>query len=424
MDRLEDKNIFRYGYGKYEILYSPIARCMAVVEDRSAAGWHEVLQVLTDYVPISQQKKVKSPEDYTLLTVLPNNICNFACSYCYSAAGRNRSVLSLEKLFAAINYLITSKPVGFEKPLSISFMGGGEPMLSWENVKAGICFAESLAEERGVKLNISVITNGSVVNQECMDFFLRHNINVSVSFEILPEVQNVQRKNFDLVKQNIQTLCTAGVSVQINATITPLNVSRMSEMLMKAISDFPQIKSFMFEPATGEAIYGSTENIREFYLTYVTEFRRCLSIADGNGVNIISFAYLRTVYPLERACPGEFCITADGFITGCYCVGSPREPLFAQTQYGNVVDGKLVFDSDKFQALINENVYSRPECEKCVVKWNCGGGCFHQYKSYSKAFQEEVCFFTRNFVEMIVGYRVEKYLRQNKGVSYPLIIKI
>ena len=142
MDWLDDKNIFRYEYGKYKVLYSPIARSIALVENFSAKGYHEALRVLTNYIPISQQKKVKDPKDYTLLTVLPNNTCNFSCSYCYSAAGRNRSVLPLKKLFAAIKYFIISKPKGFDKPLSISFMGGGEPMLSWDNVKAGICFSE------------------------------------------------------------------------------------------------------------------------------------------------------------------------------------------------------------------------------------------------------------------------------------------
>lgn len=424
MDWLQDKNVFGYEHGKYKILYSPIARAIAVAEDYPAEECHEVLQALTDYVPMSQQKKVKKPEDYTLLTVLPNNTCNFSCSYCYSAFGRNRSVLPLNKLYAAIEYFISSKPDRFDKPLSISFMGGGEPMLSWDNVQAGICYAESLAAERGTKLNVSVITNGSIINQECIDFFLQHKLNISVSFEILPEVQNVQRKNFDLVRQNIEMLCTAGVSVQLNATITPLNVSRMSEMLAKAISDLPQIKSLMLEPATGEDIYGSAEDLREFYNTYVAEFRNCLSLADEHGVDLISFAYLRTIYPLERACPGEFCITADGFITGCYCVGSPKEPLFSQTEYGKVIDDKVVFDLDKFHAVINENVYSKPECEDCIVKWNCGGGCFHQYKSYSKPFQEEVCIFTRNFVEMIVKYRVEKYLGKNKDISFPLIVKL
>ncbi len=424
MDWRNDKNIFKYDHGEYEILYSPIARSMAVVKKDSASASHPSLQALTDYVPIARQKKVKSPEDYTLLTVLPNNTCNFTCTYCYSAAGRNRSVLSTQKMFSAIRYFITSKPEGFAKPLSISFMGGGEPMLSWENVEAGIRFSESLAEDRGLRLNISVITNGSIINQECIDFFIRHKINVSVSFEILPDVQNAQRKHYDLVRDNISTLCAAGIPVQINATITPLNVNRMSEMFTKAVSEFPQVKSFMFEPATGESIYGSVEKIREFYRIYVAEFRKCLSLADSYDISLISFAFLRTVYPLERACPGELCVTADGFITGCYCVGSPSEPLFPQTKYGEVTDENVVFDMDRFHALINENVYSKSECEECEAKWNCGGGCFHQYKSYSKEFQEEVCNFTRNFVEMVVKYRVDKYLKTNDEVSYPLIIKM
>lgn len=421
----DDKNVFKYDYGEYDIFYSPIARTMVVAKkNEQTSDYTDAVRSLTDYVPIAQQRKVRTPEDYTLLTVLPNNTCNFSCSYCYSAAGRNHSVLPLHKLFVAIKYFISSKSKGFERPLTISFMGGGEPILSWNNVKEGICYAEHLAQEKGLELNVSVITNGSVINKEYTDFFLQHKVNISVSFEMLPEVQNIQRKNYDLVKNNIQMLCAAGIPVQINATITPLNVGRMQEMLKIAVRDFPQVRSLMFEPATGESIYGKVDILREFYRVYVTEFRECLLIADEFGLSLTSFAYLRTIFPLERACPAELCLTADGYITGCYCVGTPKESLFTQTKYGEVVDDHIEFDLNRFRQFISVNVYTKEECKNCIVKWNCGGGCFFQYKSYSSDFLEEVCEFTRNFIEMIVKYRVEKFCKQNKNISYPAIIKI
>ncbi len=419
-----DNNIIRYSHGERDILYSPIARCMAVVERGQDICSHPTLQALTEYVPMAQQKRVRKPEDYTLLTILPNNTCNFACSYCYSAAGRNRSVLDVEKMTAAIDYFIDTKPEGFSKALSISFMGGGEPMLSWENVKQGILHAKQRAVEKGLRLNISVITNGSIANEECILFFLQNRVNVSVSFEILEDVQNAQRKNFDLVRGNIRRLCEANVPVQINATITPLNVDRMQEMLATAMLDFPKVDSLMFEPATGEDIYGTTERLRQFYAAYLDGFGRCLAMADEHGISLTSFALLRTVFPIERACPGELCVTADGYISGCYCVGSPREPLFEQTQYGQVKGGHVLLDIGKFEALIGENVYTKAECKECEARWNCGGGCYHQYHSYSPPLREEVCLFTRAFVEMVVKHRVERHLRRHPDTEYPILIKI
>ena len=116
---------------------------------------------------------------------------------------------------------------------------------------------------------------------------------------------------------------------------------------------------------------------------------------------------------MERACPGEFCVTANGDITGCYCVDSDRFPLFKQTKYGSINDSEIVFDKNQFENLMGYNVYSKDECQDCEVRWNCGGGCFHQYNTYSKPYRDEVCQFTKNFVKHIVEYKVNKVLQRN-----------
>ncbi len=422
MEWNKDKSIVRYEYGNRNIFYSPIGRCMVLAEEGQEAS--PIFQALTDYVPIHLQKKVRKPEDYTLLTVLPNNTCNFSCSYCYSASGRNKSVLEWEKLRVAIDYFINSKPDGFSKPLSISFMGGGEPMLSWDTVKNAILYAKESASVRGFRLRISLITNGSILTDDIVGFLIDNEINVSVSFEILPEIQNLQRKNYELVSGNILKLCSAGIPVQLNSTITKANVERMTEMLQTVTHEFPEVKNLMFEYATGEALYDSPEDLRSFFNSYIKGFHKCLMLAEEHDIELTSFAFLRTVYPLERACPGEFCITADGFITGCYCVGSPLEKLFGKTKYGTVTADGIEFDLNVYESLINENLYSKAECEECPVKWNCGGGCFHQFNTHSKAFRDVICDFTREFVKMITIYRIKRYMLKHPEVSLPALIRI
>lgn len=419
---MTDKNINRYtaADGGYVVYHSPIARKYAVCRKDEDIMGNGMYDELTDYVPVEMQPHVTRPEDYTLLTVLPNNVCNFHCSYCYSASGRNGTILELPILRKAIEFFIESKPVRFVKPLTISFMGGGEPMLSWETVMAGIEYAEKLAADRRVTLHVRIITNGSVLTDEALVFMKNHNVAVSVSFEILRDVQELQRKHYDLVRCNIHRLLKAGIDVQINATVTPANVDRMRLMYETLRNEFPEVTNAMFEPVTGEILFESPAAMRDFYNRFRQGFIDCLQLGEREGVSLTCFAYLRTIYPIMRACPGEFCLTPQRSLTACYCVASPIEPLYGRTVYGHVDANGVSLNKDSFDSIINVNIFSRPECTDCEVRWSCGGGCFHQMESYSKPYREEVCNFTRNFVRDLVLFKTELYLA-NHGDSLPMI---
>lgn len=429
VDWLEKNNIYRYVWKDgLEIFYSPIARRYVVATNEqfqnylSRGDYKNIFTPLADYVPISQQSKVQTPADYTLLTVLPNNVCNFSCSYCYSATGRNGSYLSEMQLKAAIDFFINSKPNDFCRPLTISYMGGGEPMLSWPLVSKGILYAKEKAIAHGFRLKHRIITNGSILNEASLTFIKDNDIDVSVSFEILRDIQELQRKKFDVVDRNIRILIEKDVNIQINATITPANVNRMGEMLEHLLKNYSHIRNIMFEPVIGQHFFPSPDDMKRFYNVYTNLFIQCLYRAEKEGVSLTSFAYLRTIFPLERACPGELCITSDGQFTGCYCVSSPRETLFSQTRYGWIDKCDHVhFDMESYKKLKSHNVYERAECKSCVVKWNCGGGCYYQYASYDDLYRQEVCSFTRSFFRQLLKYKIETRLPVN--VNYPILLK-
>lgn len=418
MSWISDNNIIRYKFEEYNVFYSPIGRCYVIATDEQYLdymnnnSYEDVFSRLADYVPLDRQRKVRSPKDYTLLTVLPNNMCNFSCSYCYSAIGRNKDSLSPSYLEKAIDYFFESKGNDFDRSLTISFMGGGEPMLSWDVVKSGILYARQLSLSKGIKLNIRIITNGSILDDERLRFIKEQSIEVSVSFEIIPEIQALQRKHNEIVVTNINRLIDYGIPVQLNATITPINVDRITEMVEIVNRDYPTVKNIMFEPVVAETMFATPEDMRQFYQQYIKGFIQGRILADKYNIYLTSFAYLRTIFPLDRACPGEFCVTAKGDITGCYCVDSEKMSLFEITKYGSINNDGIVFDESKYMNLINNNVYSKPECADCEVRWNCGGGCFHQYNTYSKPYIDEVCQFTKDFVKQVVKYKVDKRLQR------------
>ncbi|MCF0220525.1 MAG: radical SAM protein [Muribaculaceae bacterium] len=430
------RNIYLYPYSPDKsIIYSPIARKMLLIDAEEAdmlkCGKTEYVcpeslkanAILTKYIPVAQQPKVEKPEDYTLLTVLPTNKCNFGCSYCYAAAGRDASTLDIVRLKVAIDFFLNSKPKGFHKGLSISFMGGGEPLMAFDLVKEGTEYARERALERQLRLSVRVITNGSLVDEYFIRFCKEHKVEVSVSFDVIEEVQNSQRGKYEKVANAITTMCEAGLSVQINTTVTPLNVDSMPEMLRTIHERWPKVHAVMMEHVSGRMDMNDAQLVA-FLDTYRKNFITCLKLGKDYGISVTSFAYLRTIFPLERACPGELCITSHGDITGCYCVGSPKAPLYNETKYGRVNSDGVTLDEESYRKLMDTNVYSYPECQDCEVKWNCGGGCYYQNHTNDVTYRKVMCNFTRQLVTDIIRYRVDQYLINLKeNIQLPILIE-
>jgi len=399
------------------LLYSPMARKAVWINSETAINLEfgkkvdEKLQtafnILSDFVPLKNRTgKVRNVEDYPLLTVLPNQNCNLNCSYCYSKQVRSNMKLDFVQLKTAIDFFIEKK----EKPLSISFMGGGEPMLSWQTVSNGILYAKEKAGLQNIPIDFTIITNGTIMTEDMLNFIHDHRINMSISFDIIEEIQNKQRGEYDKVVDTINRLIFKNVIPQINATITPDNVNQMEEMYDVLDSRFPQITKMMFEPVTSVALFPKANNLDVFLKKYADNYLKIDLKARSKNKSLTSFPYLRTVFPVERACAGEFCITAEGKISGCYCITTKKDPGHEKMIYGKLSEkkGKVFIKKDIFKNILNDNVYSQKKCDACVVKWNCGGGCFFIRNLYSEEYQDVFCNFTRNFVQRVILRKFER----------------
>jgi sulfatase maturation enzyme AslB (radical SAM superfamily) len=419
-------------YKGIHLLYSPMGRKGVWLDDdtirkikygeKPDKNLQEIVDELTDFVSLREHTgKVKTVEDYPLLTVLPNQKCNLNCSYCYSANGRSNMELDMQKLKCAIDFFIDSKK--HDKPLSISYMGGGEPMLSWELVSKSIVYAQQKSLLKNKRIEFTIITNGTVMTDCMLEFIKENNIKISISFEIIEEIQNKQRGQYQQVIKTLRKLISHRVIPQINSTITPSNVERLLEMYQLLDEQFPDISNMMFEPVTDAKLFSDAAELERFLKTYTDNFLSVDMEARKKNKSLTSFPYLRTVYPTERACSGEFCITADGKLSGCYCISTPVDTAYDRCIYGEILadtdakGNKVCINKSVFENLLRENVYVKKNCEDCIVKWNCGGGCFHLYNSYPPNYQEVFCNFTREFVQKVVLRRFERLYEYQYGVS-------
>lgn len=341
-------------------------------------------------------RSLSSIQDLRKMSILPNNRCNFNCSYCYAAQGRDSSELDKSTVETALKFFIDSDRCN--RPLSIAVLGGGEPMLSAETIFYTFERARELAKEQGIRLELTLVSNASIVNSDIIASLIKHNVIVNASFDLLEDVQDKQRKNFSQVKRNIQSMSEAGVYVTINSTITPLNVARMTEMVENAHTWFPKVEFMIFEPVIASDLFADHHALRNFYDQFLSNFFESREHAKKLGLDLTCRILKSMDSCQDRGCEGRFNICPNGDITICYCTASPKDPNFDNRLYGKVSSQGVRIDHDCFKKICTENVYSQDKCSLCFAKYNCAGGCMLPNDRYNLDYQEEVCRFNREFI--------------------------
>lgn len=429
MSKLSDRNIYRLpmqddlGREDLELIYAPIADAMLLVSHDEAdaleqaverpdeSEWAEVVETLLAGIPAAQRSsKVNHVDEFLLMYVLPNYTCNFSCSYCFSAKGRSAKALDKAHLKAALDYFIDSNRVS-SKRLAISYLGGGEPTLSWDVVKFGLEYADQRAREHGIEMMTTMVTNGSRITDEMVTVLSEHNVLVRVSFEILEDIQNLQRGQYPAVCRGLDRLSKSRRKPMVRSMITPDNVRRMSEMIELLHERFPYVEQVLFDPITSKETFHEVEATRAFYDAYYTHFLEARRLGQHYGIEVACAPLRNLNMVVERFCTGEFCLTPEGTITLCHQISSPNESNYSNYIYASVnAEGKMEIDDEKFQKLIDTHtIYSNPRCKDCFIKWNCGGGCMMQNSQYTDEIRQVICGFTRRFSRTLL---VERFGQQ------------
>ncbi len=399
--------------GKYDdsayLLYAPLnKRSMLCSEEQinalrsqlNASGRFSddnLNRLLLDNQLSQDQGFVCSPRDVYAMTLLPNNICNFSCSYCYAAKGHGSDEMSEQTLKTVLDFFVDQDRIS-RRDLHISFGGGGEPLLSWDRMLHAMRYATERADKHGFKVHFSFASNGSVISSEIINELKRYNVKTNISFDILEDVQNRQRRNYKRVCQTLDMLLDNDILPTINSVITPLNVSRQCEMVEQVHRRFPKLRRLTFDYVVDGQLFSTPEELRSFLRDYTTHFYQARDLGFSYGtIDVSSIKHHNLGMIKSRACAGGFDVNAHGDISMCFFVSSPQETLYDDFIYGHVRDGRVEYDEQKFKALIDYSSNSRDDCHDCFLRWNCGGGCLFHEKSYSREMLDEMCRFQREF---------------------------
>lgn len=415
------------------LLYAPLADSVLLVTqqeaDRIATAISSpgkaddesrtIVDTLCDVVPVKDRDgQIHDEKDFINLSILPNNICNFTCSYCYSAKGRSSQQLTTQLAYRAIDFLLS--PERNNAPLlTVSIFGGGEPLLSWQKVvKPTIDYLYQEAGKLGRRVVTTLITNGSLIPDGFIETCLSHGIDLVCSYEILEDVQNSQRKHFELVSRHIETLIQNDVVPAINSVVTELNVDRQVEMIETLHRRFPAIRYVAFEPVIDLSIADRTL----FYNRFTYGFIRAEQLARNYGIKLTCSVLRNVDVTVDRYCPGEFALCADGSLSICPCVSSPVETNYSKYLYGHVDETGVYIDQARLQQLLNMNVYAQSWCRDCFAKWNCGGGCINNTVNNGWKQDPSYCRFVRHFLRYMLLKRLDEVYKEDYNENLQDII--
>lgn len=350
-----------------------------------------------------------TPHDLYQIDILANYTCNFKCIYCYSAEGRSKKQIEFEKIKAVIDYLFCS---GKEQknPYIINFSGGGEPLLSFDLIKQTVNYIEQVNQGGKYIYNIGLVTNGSLITSEIVDFLQEHKVDMAVSFEILERLQNKERGSYDKVAANIDMMLERGFPFGIRTTFTPESVTCMCEMIDELAVRFPMLKKVVYDTVLAPSLFCSPTDLQKYYDTFLDEYWKAKQKGAEKGIAVESIAVEMLSMIRDRTCEGKIVLTPMGTISSCARVSSPLEEMYEDYIYGDVEDGELNFDQQRFANIISQNnIYSQPMCEECFARWNCGGGCRLFYHSFNQEYQAVRC----NFVRKALKRQLFKVLSDN-----------
>ena len=174
------------------------------------------LNQITETLSQKINKKETNDEDLINIVLHITNICNLNCAYCYVDQQSEKRNISDEIILMLINTLNQSnfRKVNF-------FFHGGEPLIHYEKLKKYTQLFK-LKLEKSYKIHVQ--TNGTLINQEMVDFFKEMDFSISISIDGYESYHNSNRKfknrknsfqnvmqKFDLLRKNELPVATNSV---------------------------------------------------------------------------------------------------------------------------------------------------------------------------------------------------------------------
>jgi uncharacterized protein len=308
-------------------------------------------------------------------TLLITQRCNLACGYCY--IGKRDARISLETASRTIDFIFRTAPPG--EPIDLGFFGG-EPFLEFDLLKSVTEIVMRHPRYDAERVEMNVVTNGTILTAEIVDFLNSRNILYCLSLDGPPHVHDRTRRFADgtgsssIIEANVRRALAAFPAVLVNAVYGPETVRHLPEVV-EYFSALGLRRIYLNPDVTARWGRADAEALAEHYGAVGRLYAEYLRRGDPHFISLIDgkvLVLLRGGYQaLERCHMGtrEFAFTPDGGIYPCErLIGAGGEEHRIGTVFDGIVAGHRACRRDP-------GATAQPECAVCGLSPYCMYWC-------------------------------------------------
>ncbi|MGF7072879.1 radical SAM protein [Mucilaginibacter sp. R-33] len=323
--------------------------------------------------------------------------CNLACSYCYDFdEERYKLKLSFENAKLAIDGVWETAG----ETLNILFHGG-EPMMAKDVIFKVVEYVNQKKIKENKSISYSIQTNGTLLNDEWVDFFFKHEFKIGLSLDGVGSTNDINRYyhngkgSYKDILDCINKYPEVKERVGVLTTVTKTNVKYLFEIALELKKlGFKTWKTILYQDGGGRTVDNEdkfTPNPEDVVIEY-------LKLLDGiesgifDGFNIQSLkTYISNIASNRRVsmCLRNSCgaandlisISVNGEIEACDCITNKSYNLGRITSIDSI---KVGLQSDAAKNIRSRNVYNLYQCQKCDWRLFCGGTCLAKAGEVSK----------------------------------------
>jgi len=260
----------------------------------------------------------------------------------------------------------------------LSFFGG-EPLLQFGLVKELTKYAQEKGKQKGIDVNFSIATNGTLVDEEVLEFFEEYDFRVELSIDGDEKSHNINRpmrnggNSYQAVVKNLSELQKRAGHVAVTGVITPETALHLSQNSQHVVDELG-VKSYIMvadytAPWKEEHLSTVLDQLLMLEDWYLEKSRR------GDAFYYSLFDVHIAAHIRGGFKPGDLCdvgrkvcaVGEDGRVFPC--VRFAGKPLKAKNYVLGHVDTGLNWK--KCSDISAENLKPRTQCNDCNLDGRC-----------------------------------------------------
>lgn len=318
--------------------------------------------------------------------------CNMNCLYCYEGKEKTNLVLSKEKADCLINYILENEK-NENREIDITYHGG-EPLLEFQMIRY---ITENLLHKlKDKQVYFSTTTNGTILNEEIIEFLSRYKFEMSVSIDGEKETHDLYRKffngqgSYDVVIKNSKILLEKFPEMRARMTYNEntlqdlaYNICSLIKSGFKIIVPIHDFCESSWSEKHIEVLRKQIEMVKE----YVNKYKASVGICEPLDISC------------RKICNGGITsinILPNGKIYPCMAAVGIKE-----FEIGNIVEG---INKSKLNAIHGESNREIKDCQGCSFYNYCDNTrCRIINKVFRKSYEKPsniVCSLNNLFYEV------------------------